>query len=102
MSDVSVLQEAINHRADRESRVEADKLINMLPRGLGDFEFSYEDGKGTKTIKVQNWVLMDKLRAAVRKSIRETKIQEYSNRVLALVDEVDYLKESVQNLESNQ
>lgn len=97
MTELSKIDELIRQRALNEAEVESKAAIAALPYWSEDITVYADEFKGEVTIK--RWRLLPALQAAIEAEIYKSKVEHYSRKVLDAIDELDWLRESVNNLE---
>lgn len=100
MADLSKIDELIRKRAYAEAKDETEKAIKALPYWSDDFTIWSDCVKGEVTI--ERWRLLQGLQEAIKQELVKVKIEHYSKKILETVDDLNWLRESVENLERNQ
>lgn len=94
------IDEAIYARAHKEACNESQLAVNAIPYWDNDLTFEREVGGKRFTIKIDRYNLLIKLQAEIQKNMTKNKVEEYTRKILETVDELEFLRESVENLES--
>lgn len=100
MVDLSKIDELIRARAYKEAAAEAAEALKALPFWKEDIQVFSDT---TKTVvSIERWRLLEPMQKAIKESLTQQKIEFYSKKILDAVDELDWLRNSIENLERNQ
>ena len=99
MSKLSKIDELIRERAMNEAKFESATFMKALPFWRDDITVWSDTVK--KEVSIERWRLINQIQQAVTNEIYRDKVQELSKKVLSAIDELDWLRDSVEALERN-
>lgn len=88
------INQAIRERARAEAKTEAQAAVNAMPYWSKDLIF-IKDGHN---ITVERWKLVGKLREAIEEEFYQDKVTAHTQKILESVDQLEFLRESVEQL----